>query len=58
MFVGTLPRVRVEERALAGAFGPEYDDYARSAARCLTSCRRQRSLPGESVVREISSASG
>jgi protein-S-isoprenylcysteine O-methyltransferase Ste14 len=33
--VGMLPRIRVEERALAQAFGPEYADYANSTARVL-----------------------
>jgi protein-S-isoprenylcysteine O-methyltransferase Ste14 len=34
-FVGMLPRIRVEERALARAFGPDYADYAHSTARLL-----------------------
>jgi protein-S-isoprenylcysteine O-methyltransferase Ste14 len=29
MALGLLPRIRVEERALAGEFGGEYADYAR-----------------------------
>lgn len=35
MFAGMLPRIRVEERALAAAFGTDYQDYANSAARML-----------------------
>jgi protein-S-isoprenylcysteine O-methyltransferase Ste14 len=35
MAVGLLPRIRVEERALAGEFGAEYADYARSTARLV-----------------------
>jgi protein-S-isoprenylcysteine O-methyltransferase Ste14 len=35
VFVGTLPRMRVEEQALARAFGAEYADYASSTARVL-----------------------
>jgi len=35
VFAGMLPRIRVEERALARAFGPEYADYAESTARVL-----------------------
>jgi protein-S-isoprenylcysteine O-methyltransferase Ste14 len=35
LFAGLLPRIRVEERALARAFGPEYDDYADSTARLV-----------------------
>ena len=35
VFVGMLPRIRVEERALAQAFGAEYADYANSTARVL-----------------------
>ncbi len=35
MFVGLLPRIRVEEHALAQAFGPDYADYASSTARLL-----------------------
>jgi protein-S-isoprenylcysteine O-methyltransferase Ste14 len=35
MALGLLPRIRVEERALAGAFGAEYADYARSTARLV-----------------------
>jgi protein-S-isoprenylcysteine O-methyltransferase Ste14 len=35
MALGLLPRIRVEERALAGAFGTEYTDYARSTARLV-----------------------
>ena len=34
-FAGMLPRVRVEERALARAFGDEYADYAKATARVL-----------------------
>jgi protein-S-isoprenylcysteine O-methyltransferase Ste14 len=34
-FVGMLPRIRVEERALAQAFGADYIDYANSTARVL-----------------------
>jgi protein-S-isoprenylcysteine O-methyltransferase Ste14 len=34
-FVGMLPRIRVEERALAQAFGADYTDYANSTARVL-----------------------
>jgi protein-S-isoprenylcysteine O-methyltransferase Ste14 len=33
--VGMLPRIRVEERALAQAFGADYTDYANSTARVL-----------------------
>ena len=32
---GLLPRIRVEERALAQAFGSDYADYANSTARIL-----------------------
>jgi protein-S-isoprenylcysteine O-methyltransferase Ste14 len=35
VFVGMLPRIRVEERALARAFGPDYREYADSTARVL-----------------------
>ncbi|HEX7627250.1 MAG TPA: isoprenylcysteine carboxylmethyltransferase family protein [Gaiellaceae bacterium] len=35
VFAGMLPRIRVEERALARAFGPDYSDYANSTARVL-----------------------
>jgi protein-S-isoprenylcysteine O-methyltransferase Ste14 len=35
VFAGTLPRIRVEERALAQAFGADYKDYASSTARVL-----------------------
>jgi protein-S-isoprenylcysteine O-methyltransferase Ste14 len=35
VFVGLLPRIRVEERALAKAFGVDYTDYASSTARVL-----------------------
>jgi protein-S-isoprenylcysteine O-methyltransferase Ste14 len=35
MAVGLVPRIRVEERALAGAFGADYADYARSTARIV-----------------------
>lgn len=34
-FIGMLPRIRVEERALAQAFGPDYTDYANSTDRLL-----------------------
>src|SRR5471030_1100126 len=34
-FVGMLPRIRVEERALAQALGADYTDYANSTARVL-----------------------
>ena len=34
-FAGMLPRIRVEERALAQAFGPDCADYANSTARVL-----------------------
>jgi protein-S-isoprenylcysteine O-methyltransferase Ste14 len=37
LFAGMLPRIRVEERALAETFGAEYDDYARSTARLIPS---------------------
>ena len=33
--LGMLPRIRVEESALAQAFGPDYLDYAKSTARVL-----------------------
>jgi protein-S-isoprenylcysteine O-methyltransferase len=33
--VGMLPRIRVEERALAQAFGADYADYAKSTARVI-----------------------
>jgi protein-S-isoprenylcysteine O-methyltransferase Ste14 len=35
IFLGLLPRMQVEERALAQTFGAEYDDYAASTARLL-----------------------
>jgi protein-S-isoprenylcysteine O-methyltransferase len=35
VFAGTLPRIRVEERALAQAFDADYTDYANSTARVL-----------------------
>jgi protein-S-isoprenylcysteine O-methyltransferase Ste14 len=35
VFVGVLPRIRVEEAALARAFGADYTDYANSTARVL-----------------------
>jgi protein-S-isoprenylcysteine O-methyltransferase Ste14 len=35
VFVGMLPRIRVEESALAQAFGADYTDYANSTARVL-----------------------
>jgi protein-S-isoprenylcysteine O-methyltransferase Ste14 len=35
MGLGLLPRIRVEERALQGAFGAEYADYARSTSRLV-----------------------
>ena len=35
VFVGMLPRIRVEERALAQAFDADYTDYANSTARLL-----------------------
>jgi protein-S-isoprenylcysteine O-methyltransferase len=35
VFAGMLPRIRVEERALAQAFGADYTDYANSTARVL-----------------------
>jgi hypothetical protein len=35
LFAGMLPRIRVEERALAQAFGADYTDYANSTARVL-----------------------
>jgi protein-S-isoprenylcysteine O-methyltransferase Ste14 len=34
-FAGILPRIRVEERALAEEFGAGYDDYAHSTARIV-----------------------
>jgi protein-S-isoprenylcysteine O-methyltransferase Ste14 len=37
LFASMLPRIRVEERALAATFGAEYDDYARSTARLIPS---------------------
>ena len=35
MFAGMLPRIRVEERALAQAFGPDYVSYANATARII-----------------------
>jgi protein-S-isoprenylcysteine O-methyltransferase Ste14 len=35
VFAGMLPRIRVEERALAQAFGADYTDYTNSTARVL-----------------------
>jgi protein-S-isoprenylcysteine O-methyltransferase len=35
LFAGMLPRIRIEERALAQAFGADYTDYAKSTARVL-----------------------
>jgi len=35
VFAGMLPRIRVEERALAQAFGLDYADYANATARVL-----------------------
>jgi protein-S-isoprenylcysteine O-methyltransferase len=35
VFAGLLPRIRVEERALAVAFGSEYGEYARATARLV-----------------------
>jgi protein-S-isoprenylcysteine O-methyltransferase Ste14 len=35
VFAGTLPRIRVEERALAQAFGSDYANYANSTDRVL-----------------------
>jgi protein-S-isoprenylcysteine O-methyltransferase Ste14 len=35
VFVGLLPRIRVEEHALAQAFGPDYTTYATSTDRML-----------------------
>jgi protein-S-isoprenylcysteine O-methyltransferase Ste14 len=35
LLVGMLPRIRVEEHALAQAFGADYTDYANSTARVL-----------------------
>ena len=35
VLAGMLPRIRVEERALANAFGAEYTEYASSRARLL-----------------------
>jgi protein-S-isoprenylcysteine O-methyltransferase Ste14 len=35
VFVGLLPRIRVEEHALAQAFGPDYATYATSTDRML-----------------------
>jgi protein-S-isoprenylcysteine O-methyltransferase Ste14 len=35
IFVGVLPRIRVEERALSQAFEADYTDYANSTARII-----------------------
>jgi protein-S-isoprenylcysteine O-methyltransferase Ste14 len=35
IFAGIVPRIRVEERALAQTFGADYTDYANSTARML-----------------------
>jgi protein-S-isoprenylcysteine O-methyltransferase Ste14 len=35
IFVGMLPRIRVEERALSQAFEADYTDYANSTARII-----------------------
>jgi protein-S-isoprenylcysteine O-methyltransferase Ste14 len=35
IFVGMLPRIRVEERALSQAFEADYTDYANSTARVI-----------------------
>ncbi len=35
VFAGMLPRIRVEERALAHAFGADYAEYASSTARLI-----------------------
>ena len=35
IFAGMVPRIRVEERALAQAFGADYTEYANSTARVL-----------------------
>ena len=35
VLAGMLPRIRVEERALAQAFGTDYETYAKSRARLL-----------------------
>jgi protein-S-isoprenylcysteine O-methyltransferase Ste14 len=35
VLAGLLPRIRVEERALANTFGAEYTEYAGSTARLL-----------------------
>jgi protein-S-isoprenylcysteine O-methyltransferase Ste14 len=35
MTAGLVPRIRVEERVLAGAFGAEYHEYARATARLV-----------------------
>lgn len=35
LWAGLVPRIRVEEGALARAFGAEYDDYARATARLV-----------------------
>jgi protein-S-isoprenylcysteine O-methyltransferase Ste14 len=35
VFAGILPRIRVEEHALAQAFDADYTDYANSTARIL-----------------------
>ena len=38
-FAGILPRIRVEERALAQAFGSDYTEYANSTGRLLPHIR-------------------
>ena len=35
VFVGMLPRIRVEERVLAQTFGTDYEDYASATARLI-----------------------
>jgi protein-S-isoprenylcysteine O-methyltransferase Ste14 len=35
LWAGLMPRIRVEEGALARTFGAEYDDYARATARLV-----------------------
>lgn len=35
IFVGMLPRIRIEERALSRAFEADYTDYANSTARLI-----------------------
>jgi protein-S-isoprenylcysteine O-methyltransferase Ste14 len=34
-FAGILPRIRVEERALADAFGADYAEYAHATTRLV-----------------------